>query len=90
MSNRRSSRSPLLPGRGPLAKVPPAAAFLAVVVWFAAGVLIRGPVGAVSLVALAAGVGVLLAGTWRVLAPAQRFGRVLVLCLLVAVAISVW
>ncbi|GLW93649.1 hypothetical protein Aglo03_44650 [Actinokineospora globicatena] len=85
----RSMRAPLLAGRGPLAKVPPAAAFLVVVGLFVTAVLVRGTVGALLLGVLAVGVGVLLAGTWRVLAPAQRVGRVLVLGLLVAVAVSV-
>ncbi|PPK69138.1 hypothetical protein V5P93_001513 [Actinokineospora auranticolor] len=82
-------RTPLLAGRGPLARVPPVAVFALVIGLFAAGVLVRGPVGAVLLGVLAAGVAVLLAATWGVLAPGQRFGRALVLAVLVAVAISV-
>ncbi|OLF18851.1 hypothetical protein BU204_04505 [Actinophytocola xanthii] len=79
----------LLPGDGPLARVSPLVAFLAVTVLFVLGVVIRGPLGALFLGLLAAGVAVLLAATWRVLAPAQRLGRALVLAVLVAVAVSV-
>jgi hypothetical protein len=82
-------RAQLLDGDGPLARVPPLVAFLAVAAIFAAGVLIGGGTGALLLGALAAGVAVLLATTWSVLAPGQRVGRVLVLLVLVAVAISV-
>ncbi|MGQ0839601.1 DUF6703 family protein [Actinokineospora sp.] len=85
----RSLKAPLLGGRGPLAKVPPAVAFLVVIALFTAGVLIRGPLGAVLLGMLAAGVGVLLAATWQVLSPSQRFGRALVFATLVAVLVSV-
>lgn len=79
----------LLPGRGPLAGVPPLVAFLVVIALFTAGVVIKGVLGAALLLALAAGVAVLLAATWGVLAPGQRVGRMLVLGVLVAVAVSV-
>jgi predicted neutral ceramidase superfamily lipid hydrolase len=82
-------KSPMLPGRGPLARVPPLVAFLVVIALFTAGVLIKGTLGAALLLLLAAGVAVLLATTWRVLEPGQRVGRVLVLGVLVAVAVSV-
>ncbi|SER64038.1 hypothetical protein [Actinokineospora terrae] len=82
-------RAPLLGGAGPLAKVPPVVVFGVVVGVFVAGVVVRGVVGALLLGVLAVGVGVLLAATWRVLAPAQRFGRVLVLGLVVGIAVSV-
>ncbi|GGS41343.1 MULTISPECIES: DUF6703 family protein [Actinokineospora] len=89
MARNRSMRTPLLPGRGPLAKVPPIAAFLLVIGLFAAGVLIKGPLGAALLLTLAVAVAALLAATWGVLGPAQRAGRVLVVGVVVAIAISV-
>ena len=89
MRPRRSLRTPLLAGSGPLSRVNPAAAFLVVAVVFAVGVIVRGPLGAGLLLLLAAGVAVLLVGTWRALAPAHRVGRVLVLALLVVIALSV-
>ncbi|MGW5052330.1 DUF6703 family protein [Actinokineospora sp. NPDC004072] len=89
MARNRTMRTQLLPGRGPLAKVPPLAAFLLVIGLFAAGVLIKGGVGAALLLLLAAAVGALLAATWGVLTPAQRGGRLLVLAVVVAIAFSV-
>jgi hypothetical protein len=85
---RRSSRTPLLAGNGPLAKVPPAVAFLAVVAVFVVAVILRGAPGAALLGLLALAVGVLLAATWRVLPTPARAGRVAVLAVLVAVAVS--
>jgi hypothetical protein len=79
----------LLEGDGPLARVPPVLVFAVVAAVFVAGVLVRGVPGALLLGLLAAGVAVLLAATWPVLAPMQRFGRLLVLAVLVAVAVSV-
>jgi hypothetical protein len=86
---RRSLKAKLVVGDGPLSRVPPAAVFLVVAAVFVVGVLVGGVVGALLLGLLAAGVAVLLAVTWEVLAPSQRFGRVLVLGVLVAVAVSV-
>jgi len=77
-----------MPGRGPLARVPPLAAFVVVAAWFSAGVLIGGAAGAAVLVALAALVAALLALTWPRLAPAQRVLRVVVLFVLLAIAMS--
>ena len=82
-------RAQLLAGDGPLARVPPLVAFLVVAATFAVGVLVGGGTGALLLGMLAAGVAALLATTWPVLAPGQRVGRVLVLLVLVAVALSV-
>ena len=82
-------RAQLLAGDGPLARVPPLVAFLAVAAIFAVGVLVGGGTGALLLGVLAAAVAVLLAATWPVLASGQRVGRVLVLLVLVAVALSV-
>ncbi|MPZ80843.1 MAG: hypothetical protein GEV28_10765 [Actinophytocola sp.] len=82
-------RAPLLSGNGPLARVPPVAVFLVVVAVFAIGIIVGGATGALLLGLLAAGVAVLLAATWQVLTPGQRAGRVVVLAVLVAVAISV-
>jgi hypothetical protein len=50
---------------------------------------VRGVPGALLLGALAAVVAVMLAVTWRALTPGQRLGRVLVLAVLIAVAVSV-
>ncbi len=82
-------RAQLLSGNGPLSRVPPLAVFLVVAAVFAIGVVAGGATGAMLLGVLAAGVAVLLAATWNVLAPGQRAGRALVLVVLVAVAISV-
>ncbi|WP_309113039.1 hypothetical protein [Saccharothrix sp.] len=79
----------LIPGRGPLAKVPAPAVFLLVLALFGAGVWIRGPVGAALLWMLVVGVAALLAVTWRYLAPSARVLRVLVLAVLVLVTLSV-
>lgn len=89
MREKRSMRAQLLSGSGPLARVPPLAAFVIVAAVFALGVVIGGGTGAALLGLLAAGVAVLLATTWPVLEPGQRTGRALVLVVLVAVAISV-
>ena len=89
MRARRSTKAKLVEGDGPLSRVPPAAVFLVVAAVFVVGVLVRGVPGAVLLGVLAAAVAVLLAVTWSALAPAQRFGRVLILGVLIAVAVSV-
>ncbi|RZS29638.1 hypothetical protein EV193_11941 [Herbihabitans rhizosphaerae] len=86
---RDSLRAPLVAGKGPLASVPPIAAFVVVIGLFAAGVLVGGVVGAALLGVLALGVAGLLAGTWSTLTPAQRGSRVLVLLILIAVAVVV-
>lgn len=85
----RSLRAPIVPGSGPLARVPPVVAFVVVVAVFAAGVIVGGTVGALLLALLAVGVAVLLAVTWPRLATSERVGRVLVLSVLVAVAVGV-
>lgn len=89
MRGKRSMKARLLPGEGPLAKATPVAAFLVVTALFVVGVVVRGVTGALLLGLLAAGVAALLAATWQVLTPSQRFGRALVLAVLVAIAISV-
>jgi hypothetical protein len=68
--------------------VPPVAAFALVIALFLVAALVRGILGAVLLALLAAGVGALLATTWRVLTPPARTGRLLILGALVAVAVS--
>ncbi len=83
------SKRTLIPGAGPLAKVPAPVVFLLVLGLFGAGVWIRGPVGAALLGVLALGVAGLLAATWRFLAPSARVLRVLVLAVLVLVTLSV-
>jgi hypothetical protein len=85
---KRHTRSPLLAGDGPLARVPPVAVFCVVIAMFATAVLVRGAIGAALLGLLAVGVGVLLAATWPVLSGSARAGRVLVLAVLVGVAVS--
>ncbi|HEV2782578.1 MAG TPA: DUF6703 family protein [Actinophytocola sp.] len=88
MRGRRSGRTPLLAGDGPLARVPPVAAFFAVVAVFAVAVLVRGVLGAALLGLLAVAVGVLLASTWPALSGPARAGRVIILAALVAIAVS--
>ncbi len=89
MRGNRSLKAKLVEGDGPLSRIPPAAVFLVVAIMFVVGVVVGGAVGALLLGALAVGIGVLLAVTWGALTPSQRFGRVLVLGVLVAVAVSV-
>jgi hypothetical protein len=81
-------RAPLLAGSGPLAKVPPVAAFLVVLVVFGLAIWLHGVVGAVLLGALGLGVLGLLAATWQVMKPADRVLRVIVVVILAGVAIS--
>jgi hypothetical protein len=88
MRRRGSSRTPLLPGTGPLRKVPPAAVFVAILILFAAAIVIRGPLGAALLGLLALGVAGLLAATWPVLTAPARAGRLVVLGALAAVALT--
>jgi energy-coupling factor transporter transmembrane protein EcfT len=78
----------LLAGNGPLARVPPVAAFVVVIAVFVVAIVVRGGLGAALLGLLALAVGVLLAATWRVLPAPARFGRVAVFAILVAVAVS--
>jgi hypothetical protein len=85
----RSMKTKLVAGDGPLSRVPPVAVFLLVAAVFVVGVLVRGVPGALLLGALAVAVSVMLAATWGALAPGQRLGRVLVIGVLVAVAVSV-
>jgi chromate transport protein ChrA len=87
VQGRRNMRAQLLPGQGPLARVRPLAVFVVVIGLFTAGVLVSGVVGALLLGVLAVGVGVLLATTWRLLAPTERVVRLVALAILVAVAI---
>ena len=84
---RPTRKAQLLPGDGPLSRVPPIAAFLVVAAVFAVGVIVGGVVGAIVLGVLALGMAALLASTWGVLNPSQRGGRVVVLLVLVALAV---
>jgi thiol:disulfide interchange protein len=86
---RRSLKAKLIEGEGPLAKVPPFAAFLLVAAVFVVAVLVGGAVGALLLGVLAAGLALLLAVTWQALSSSERAGRVFILAVLVAVAVSV-
>ncbi|GLZ47130.1 hypothetical protein Acsp06_33150 [Actinomycetospora sp. NBRC 106375] len=81
-------RGRMVPGDGPLARVPPVAVFAVVAVVFAAGVIIGGFAGAVLLGALAIAVAVLLATTWPRLTSAERLVRILVLAILVAITVG--
>jgi len=86
---RRSYRAPLIAGRGPLAKLPPLAAFVAVIVLFGLGVWLRGVIGATLMAVLDIGVLTLLAGTWRALGSSARVMRVVIVIILLAVEASV-
>ncbi len=89
MRARRSTKAKLIEGNGPLSRMTPLAAFLLVAVVFVVGIWLGGALGALVLGVLAAGIAVLLAVTWRVLSPSERVGRVFILAVLVAVAVSV-
>ncbi|MGM1063846.1 hypothetical protein [Saccharothrix sp. Mg75] len=83
------SKRTLIPGAGPLSRVPAPAVFLLVLAVFGLGVWLGGVVGAALLGALALGVAALLAATWSTLPPAGRVLRVVVLGVLVLIAASV-
>jgi hypothetical protein len=83
------SKRTLIPGAGPLARVPAPAAFLVVLALFVLGIWLQGAVGALLLGVLAVGVALLLATTWPLLTPSARVLRVLVLAVLVLIAVSV-
>ena len=83
-----TSKRPLLPGDGPLARVRPVVAFLVVLGLFITGVLVGGTVGVVLLGVLIVGAVALLAATWKVLSPAQRTLRVVVLLVLAIIALE--
>lgn len=85
---RSARRAPLVPGSGPLSRVPPVAVFVVVVAVFAGGVLLGGVPGALLLALLACGVAALLAVTWARLSPVERGVRVLVLGVVVALAVA--
>jgi hypothetical protein len=85
---RRSSRTPLLPGKGPLSGVPPAVAFLVVLGLFVAGVLLKGLAGAALLGVLVLFVLGLLVATWSALTPGLRVMRVVILLILLVVAVA--
>jgi hypothetical protein len=55
---------------------------------FVTGVLVGGTLGAALLGVLIVGAGVLLAATWKVLSPAQRTLRVVVLLVLVVITVE--
>ncbi len=83
-----NSKRPLLPGDGPLARVRPVVAFVIVLGLFVTGVLVGGTLGAVLLGVLILGSIALLAATWRVLSPAHRMLRVVVLLVLVLITLE--
>jgi len=83
-----TNKRPLLPGDGPLARVRPVVAFVLVLGLFITGVLVGGTLGAVLLGVLVVGAGVLLVATWRVLSPAQRTLRVVVLLVLLVITVE--
>jgi energy-coupling factor transporter transmembrane protein EcfT len=86
---KRSTKAKLVEGSGPLSRVPPVAVFIVVAAVFVVGVVVRGMLGGVLLGVLAAAIAVLLAVTWGALTSAQRFGRTLILILLIIIAVSV-
>ena len=88
LRQRVNTRAPIVAGNGPLAKVPPLAAFLVVLVVFGVAVWLRGVVGAVLLGALGVGMLAMLAVTWQTLKPADRVLRVVVILVLAGVAVS--
>ncbi|MGH4019351.1 MAG: DUF6703 family protein [Pseudonocardiaceae bacterium] len=79
-------RRELLPGDGPLARVPPLLAFLVVLAAFVSGVWLGGVPGALLLGLLAVAAGLLLVATWPGLSRSERVVRVLILLVVVAVA----
>jgi len=83
-----TNKRPLLPGDGPLARVRPVVAFVLVLGLFVTGVLVGGTLGAVLLGVLVVGAAVLLAATWKVLSPAHRTLRVVVLMVLVLITVE--
>ncbi|MFE9746016.1 hypothetical protein ACFYOT_14005 [Saccharothrix saharensis] len=84
-----NSKRTLIPGAGPLSRVPAPAVFLLVLALFGLGVWLRGTVGALLLGLLALGVAALLATTWPLLTPSARVLRLLVLVILVLITVSV-
>jgi hypothetical protein len=78
----------MLPGEGPLARVPAVVAFAVVVVVFVGAVVVGGVIGALLLGLLALGVAALLAATWPRLSAGERVVRVLCLVVLVAIAVG--
>ncbi|HEX7302731.1 hypothetical protein [Lentzea sp.] len=83
-----TDKRPLLPGDGPLARVRPAVAFVLVLGLFITGVWVGGTLGAVLLGVLVVASAVLLAATWKVLSPAHRTLRVVVLLVLVLITVE--
>jgi hypothetical protein len=83
-----TSKRPLLPGDGPLARVRPVVAFVVVLGLFITGVLVGGPLGATLLGVLVVGAVILLAATWKLLSPAQRTLRVVVLLVLLVITVE--
>jgi len=83
-----TSKRPLLPGDGPFARVRPVVAFVLVLGLFVTGVLVGGTLGAVLLGVLIVGAGVLLAATWKVLSPAQRTLRMVVVLILLIITVE--
>ena len=71
-----------------LARVSPTAAFLCVGALVFVALVLPGPVGALILLALAAGAGWLLAQTWRAHQPRARVMRLLILGLVVLLAVA--
>lgn len=81
-------KAKLISGDGPLSRVPPVAVFIVVAAVFAVGVIVGGGLGALLVGVLAAGVALMLAATWGALTPGQRFGRMLIVGLLIIIAVS--
>ncbi|HEX2297785.1 MAG TPA: hypothetical protein VHH34_04575 [Pseudonocardiaceae bacterium] len=83
-------RRPLLPGAGPLARVHPVVAFVAVLAVFAVGVWWGGAAGAALLGLLALAVSGVLAAAWPRLSGPDRALRLAVIAVLVAIALQRW
>jgi hypothetical protein len=86
----RNNRAKLIPGDGPLARVPPFVVFLVVLAVFGVAIWLGGWRGAALLGALALGMVYLLTVTWPLLRNSDRFIRLTVVAVIAAVALSVY
>jgi hypothetical protein len=87
---RTDRRRPLVPGQGPLARIPPLLGFVGAAAVFATGALVGGAAGAAVLGVLALALAGLLGLTWPRLAAGDRAVRLVSVLALVAVALLVW
>ncbi|AOS65043.1 hypothetical protein [Actinoalloteichus hymeniacidonis] len=89
MPSSADRRARLIPGDGPLSRVPPALAFLVVIALFLLGVWLGGWVGVLLLGTLILLVMGLLLVTWRSLGTGDRTMRLVALLMLVAITTNV-